>query len=85
MNTSSYSPIASGTYNRWKVEFVLKTKMTKTSIHRRIWRKCMQRGLVVSISVHSRSLLFDGNALLKFVYFGLMPLLTVFQSYNDNV
>ena len=29
MNTSSYSPIASGTYNRWKVEFVLKTKMTK--------------------------------------------------------
>ena len=29
MNTSSYSPIASGTYNRWKVEFVVKTKMTK--------------------------------------------------------
>ena len=29
MNTSSYNPIASGTYNRWKVEFVLKTKMTK--------------------------------------------------------
>ena len=27
MNTSSFSPIASGTYNRWKVEFVLKTKM----------------------------------------------------------
>ena len=29
MNTSSYSPIASGTYNRWKVEFVLKTNVTK--------------------------------------------------------
>ena len=26
MNTSSYSPIASGTYNRWRVEFVLKNK-----------------------------------------------------------
>ena len=26
MNTSSYSPIASGTYNHWKVEFVLKKK-----------------------------------------------------------
>ena len=26
MNTSSYSPFASGTYNRWKVEFVLKNK-----------------------------------------------------------
>ena len=38
MNTSSYSPIASGTYNHWKVEFVLKTKMTKTSIQRRLWR-----------------------------------------------
>ena len=29
MNTSSYSPVASGTYNRWKVEFVSKTEMTK--------------------------------------------------------
>ena len=26
INTSSYSSIALGTYNRWKVEFVLKTK-----------------------------------------------------------
>ena len=26
MNTSSYHPIASGTYNCWRVEFVLKTK-----------------------------------------------------------
>ena len=30
MNTSSYSPVASGTYNRWRVEFVLKRKMTYT-------------------------------------------------------
>ena len=29
MNTSSYSPIVSGTYYRWKEDFVLKTKMTK--------------------------------------------------------
>ena len=43
MNISSYSPTASGTYNRWKVEFVLKTKMTKTSIQRRLWRNFIQR------------------------------------------
>ena len=29
MNTSSYSPIASGTYNRWKVEFIKKTTTKK--------------------------------------------------------
>ena len=45
MNTSSYSPIASDTYDRWKVEFVLKTKMTKTAIQRRLWRNSIQRDL----------------------------------------
>ena len=85
MNTSSYSPIASGTYNHWKVEFVLKTKMTKTSIQRKLWRNFIQRGLMVPIFIHSRSLLFEGNALLKCVYFGLTPLSTVFQSYHDGV
>ena len=29
MNTSSYGHITSGTYNRWKVEFVLKHKWQK--------------------------------------------------------
>ena len=29
MNTASYSPIASGTYNRWRMEFVLRTDKTK--------------------------------------------------------
>ena len=85
MNTSSYSPIGSGTYNRWKVDFVLKTKMTKTSIQRRLWRNFIQRGLVVPIFIHSRSLLFEGNASLKCVYSGLTPLSTVFQSYHDGV
>ena len=33
----------------------------------------------------SRSLLFEGNASLKYVYSGLMPLSTVFQSYHDGV
>ena len=65
MNTPSYSPIALGTYNRWKVEFVLKTKMTKTSIQRRLWRNVIQRGLVVPIFIQSRSLLFEGNASLQ--------------------
>ena len=83
MNTSSYSPIASGTYNRWKVEFVLKTKMTKTAIQRRLWRNFIQRGLVVTIFIHFRSLLFEGNASLEYVYSGLTPLSTVFQSYHD--
>ena len=85
MNTSSYRPIASGTYNRRKVEFVLKTKMTKTSIQRRLWRNFIQRGLVVPIFIHSRSLLFEGNASLKCVYSDLTPLSTVFQSYHDGV
>ena len=84
MNTSSCSPIASGTYNRWKVEFVLETKMTKTSIQCRLWRNFIQRGLVVPIFIHSRSLLFEGTASLKCVYSGLMPLSTVFQSYHDG-
>ena len=70
MNTSSYSHIASGTYIRWKVECVLKTKMTKTSIQRKLWRNFIQRGLVVPIFIHSRSLLFEGNASLKCVYSG---------------
>ena len=85
MNTSFYSPIISGTYNRWKVEFVLKTKMTQTSIQRRVWRNFTQRGLVVLIFIHSRPLLFERNASLKCVYCGLTPLLTVFQSYHDGV
>ena len=76
MTTSSYRPIASGTYNRWKVEFVLKTKMTKTSVQRRLWWNCIQRGLVVSIFIHSRSLVFEGNASLWCVYSGLTPLST---------
>ena len=85
MNTSFYSPILSGTYNRWKVEFVLKTKMTKTSIQRRLWRNFMQRGLVVPIFIHSRSLLFEGNASLKCMYSDLTLLSTDFQSYHDGV
>ena len=76
LNTSSYSPIASGTYNRWKVEFVLKIKMTKTSIQRRLWRNFIQRGLVVPIFIHSKSLLFEGNASLKCVSSGLTPFLS---------
>ena len=35
--------------------------------------------------MHSRSLLFEGNASLKIVYSGLTPLSTVFQSYHDGV
>ena len=85
MNTSSYRPIASGTYKRWKVEFVLKTKMTKTSIQHRLWRNFVQHGLVVPIFIHSRALLFEGNVSLKCVYSGLTPLSTVFQSYHDSV
>ena len=83
MNTSSYSPIASGTYNCWKVEFVLKTKMTKTSIQRRLWQNFIQHGLVVPIFIHSRSLLFEGNVSQKCVYSGLTPLSTVFQSHDS--
>ena len=83
MNTSSYSPIGSGTYNRWKLEFVLKTKMTKTSIQRRLWWHFIQHGLVVPISVHSRSLLFEGNALLKCVYSGSSHITTVSGSYRE--
>ena len=77
MNTSSYSPIASGSYNCWKVEFVLKTKMTKTLIQCRLWRNFIQRGLVVPIFIHSRSLLFERNPLLKCVFW--------FQSYHNGV
>ena len=35
--------------------------------------------------IHARSLLFEGNASLKCVYSGLMPLSTVFQSYHGDV
>ena len=35
--------------------------------------------------MQSRSLLFEGNASLKCVYFGLTPLSTIFQSYHDGV
>ena len=41
MNTSSYRYIASSMYNSWKV--VLKTKMTKTSVQRRLWQNFIQR------------------------------------------
>ena len=85
MNTSPYSPIASGTYNRLKVEFALKTKMTEATIQHRLWRNFIQCGLVVPIFIHSRSLLFEGNALLKCVYSGLTPLSAAFQSYHDVV
>ena len=81
MNTSSYSPIASGTYNRWKVEFVLKTKMTKTSIQRRLWRNFVQRGLVVPIYVRSSWLLFEGNASLKSMYSGWHH----FQQFSSRI
>ena len=40
---------------------------------------------MVSIFIHSRSLLFEGNASLKCVYSGLTPLSTVFQSYHNGV
>ena len=59
--------------------------MTKTSIQRRLWQNFIQRGLVVPIFIHSRSLLFEGNASLKCVYSGLTPLSKVFQSYHDGV
>ena len=59
--------------------------MTKTSIQCRLWQNCIQRGLMVPIFIHSRSLLFEGNASLKCVYSGLTPLSTVFQSYHDGV
>ena len=85
MNTSSYSPIASGTYNSWNVGFVLKRKMSKTSIQRRLLRNFIQRGLVVPIFIQCRSLLFEENASLKRVYSDLTPLSTVFQSYHDGV
>ena len=85
MNTSSYSPIASSTYNRWKLQFVLKSKTTKTSIQRRLWLNFIQRGLMVPVFIHSRSLLFEGNASLKCAYSGVTPLSTVFQSYHDDV
>ena len=52
---------------------------------RRVWRNFIQRSLVVPIFIHSRLLLFEGNALLKCVYSGLMPLSIVFQSYHDSV
>ena len=67
------------------MEFVLKTKMTKTSIQRRLWRNFIQRGLVVPIFIHCRLLLFEGNASLKWVYSGLTPLSTVFESNHDGV
>ena len=59
--------------------------MTKTSIQGRLWQNFIQRSLVDPIFVHSRSLLFEGNASLKCVYSGLTPLSTVFQSYHDGV
>ena len=69
MKTLSYSPIESGTYNIWRVEFVKKkkNKKTKTTIQRTLWRNFIQRGLVVPIFIHSISLLFEGIASLKCV------------------
>ena len=81
MNTSSYSSIASGTFNRWKVKFILKTKKTNTLIQRTF----IQRGFVVPICIHSRSLLFEAKSPLKCLYSGLTPLSTVFQSYHDDI
>ena len=40
---------------------------------------------MVHIFIHSRSLLFEGNAALMCVSSGLTPLSTVFQSYHDGV
>ena len=84
VNTSSYSPIAVGTYNCWRVEFVLKIKMTKTSIQRRLWRNFIQRGLVVPIFMHSKSLLFqiEGNASLRCVSSGSSHITTVSGCYR---
>ena len=59
--------------------------MTKTSIQRMLRRNFIQRGLMVPIFIHSRSLLLEGNASLKCVYSGLMQLSTVFKSYHDGV
>ena len=82
MNTSSYSPISLGTYNFWRVEFVFKQKMTKTSIQRRLWWNFIQGGLVVPIFIHSISLLFEGNALLKCVSSGSSHITTVSWCYR---
>ena len=82
MNTPSCIPIASSTYNRWNVEFVLKTTMTKTSIQRRLWRNFIQRGLVVPIFIYSRSLLFEGNESLKSVCSGSSHTTTVSGCYR---
>ena len=82
MNTSSYSPVASDTYNRWKGDFILKTKLTKTSIQCRLWRNLIQRSLVVPIFIHSRSLLFEGNASLKCVCSGTSHIKSVSGCYK---
>ena len=39
-----------------------KSKNDQTSIQRRLWRNFIQRGLVVPIFIHSRSLFFERNA-----------------------
>ena len=83
MNTSFYSPIASGTYNRWKVEFVLKTKMTKHQNNAGYGGTLYNAAWWYPFYIHSRALLFEGNASLKCVYSGLTPLSTGFQSYQS--
>ena len=86
MNTSSYSPIASGTYNHWKVEFCFKNKNDQNINTMQAMLELYTMWLGGSnFSIHSRSLLFEGNASLKCVYSGLTLLSTVFQSYHDGV
>ena len=77
MNTSSYSSTSLGIYKLLRVEYVFKQNMTKTSIQRRLLWNFIQRGLVVSIFIHSRSLLFEGNASLKCVSSGSSHITTM--------
>ena len=71
------------TVGKWNL--LLKTKMTKTSIQRRLWRNFIQSDLVVPIFIHSIWLLFEGNAFLKCVHSSLTSHSTVFQSNHDDV
>ena len=85
MNTSSYSPIASGTYNRWKVEFVLKTKIPKHQYNAGYGGTLYNAAWWFLFLYILNHLLFEENASLKCVYSGLTPLSTVFQSYHEGV
>ena len=63
MNTSSYNPVASCTYNRWRVESVKKNGKQNQYNH----------------GIHSKSLLFEGNASLKASVWSI-PCLSACQS-----